>query len=385
MTGRSIDKATLIDWLGDGLELAVLDIRPVNEVGYVSPLFATNLPAEYLEAEIDRFVPRRVIRTVLVDGGDGTAEAATARLSKVGRTDVHFLRGGIAGWVDGGAEQLPTFDVPGIRFVTKVREERQTPMVSAVELKAWHDQGENVIVLDTRTLGEYEKAHVPGAVGVPGAELLLRFKDVVSSPETKVVVSCAGLPRAILGAQTLIDAGVSNFVAYLDDGTRGWTEAGFDLEVGLTATYREPTETARRFASEHGESLSARDVLTFINRQTAETWNADPARTTYLLDVRTPEEFARAHLPGSISSEGGQLLGVSYRTIAVRGARVVLVDDLLGSRARIVAHWLARRGFEIAILLHDFQAEERAVADAGFVLARTRSDVLNTTGVSRRS
>jgi hypothetical protein len=46
MTGRSIDKATLIDWLGDGPELAVLDIRPVDEVGYALPLFATNLPAE---------------------------------------------------------------------------------------------------------------------------------------------------------------------------------------------------------------------------------------------------------------------------------------------------------------------------------------------------
>jgi rhodanese-related sulfurtransferase len=176
------------------------------------------------------------------------------------------------------------------------------------------------------------------------------------------VVSCAGLPRAILGAQTLIDAGVANAVSYLDDGTRGWTDAGFELETGRTASYGEPSEEARQFALERGDSLSAKDGLTFIDRQTAERWNADPARTTYLLDVRTPEEFARASLPGSISSEGGQLLGVAYRTIAVRGARVVLIDDLLGSRARIVAHWLARRGFEIAILLHDFEAEKRAAA-----------------------
>jgi rhodanese-related sulfurtransferase len=362
MTKHSIDKATLIDWLGDGQELAVLDIRPTADVGYASPLFATNLPADVVEAEIDRFVPRRVVRTVLVDGGDGAAEAAATRLSQAGWADIHFLQGGIPAWVDGGAEALPTFDIPGVPFVTKVRGERGTPVVSAVELKAWRDQGEDVIVLDTRTLAEYEKAHVPDAVGVPGAELLLRFKDLVPSKETKVVVSCAGLPRAILGAQTLIDAGVSNAVAYLDEGTRGWTEAGFELETGRTATYRESTEAARRFASERGDSLSAKDVLTFIDRQTAETWNADPDRTTFLLDVRTPEEFARKHLPGSISSEGGQLLGVSYRTIAVRGARVVLVDDLLGSRARIVAHWLALRGFEIAILLHDFAAEERAAA-----------------------
>lgn len=362
MTGYSIDKARLTDWLGDGLELAVLDIRPTEEVGYASPLFATNLPAERLDAELDRFVPRRVVRTVLVDGGDGTAEAAVTRLRQTGWTNIHVLEGGIPAWVEEGEDKLPTFDIPGVAFVTKVRDERGTPVVSAVELKALRDQGQDVIVLDTRTLGEYEKAHVPGAVGVPGAELLLHFKDLVPSTETKVVVSCAGLPRAILGAQTLIDAGVENAVAYLDDGTRGWTDAGLDLETGRTATYHEATETARRFASEYGKSLSAKDGLTFLDRKTVETWKADPVRTTYLLDVRTPDEFARSNLPGSISSEGGQLLGVSYRTIAVRGARVVLVDDLLGSRARIVAHWLARRGFEIAILLHDFGAEERAAA-----------------------
>ncbi|KQV83856.1 rhodanese-like domain-containing protein [Rhizobium sp. Root1220] len=362
MTKHSIDKATLIDWLGDRLELAVLDIRPADEVGYASPLFATNLPAERVEAELDRFVPRRVVRTVLVDGGDGAAEALAARLAQAGWIDLHFLERGIPAWVDGGVEALPTFDIPGVPFVTKVREERQTPVITAVELKALRDRGEDVIVLDTRTLSEFDKAHVPGAVGVPGAELLLRFADIVPTAETKVVISCAGLPRAILGAQTLIDAGVANAVSYLDDGTRGWTDAGFELETGRTAAYGEPTEHSRRFAKERGERLSAKDGLTFIDRQTAERWNADPSRTTYLLDVRTPEEFERAHLPGSISSEGGQLLGVSYRTIAVRGARVVLVDDLLGSRARIVAHWLALRGFEIAVLLHDFEAEQRAAA-----------------------
>ncbi|KWV41762.1 thiosulfate sulfurtransferase [Rhizobium altiplani] len=361
MSKYLIDKATLIDWLGDELELAVLDIRPAEDVGYASPLFATNLPAARLDVELDRFVPRRSVRTVLADGGDGNAEAAVSRLRQAGWTDIHFLEGGIPVWVEGG-EELPTFDIPGVPFVTRVREEKKTPVTSAVELKALRDQGQDVIVLDTRTLAEYEKAHVPGAVGVPGAELLLRFQDLVPSAKTKVVVSCAGLPRAILGAQTLIDAGVANPVSYLDDGTRGWTDAGFELETGRTASYGEPSEEARQFALERGDSLSAKDGLTFIDRQTAERWNADPARTTYLLDVRTPEEFARASLPGSISSEGGQLLGVAYRTIAVRGARVVLIDDLLGSRARIVAHWLARRGFEIVILLHDFEAEKRAAA-----------------------
>lgn len=362
MSKQSISKQTLIDWLGDGAELAVLDIRDAAIVGYASPLFATNLPADRVEAEIDRFVPRLAVRTVLADDGSGIAATIAERLAKAGRDQVFVLDGGIPAWVEGGVENLPTFDIPGVTFTVGIRDEKGTPVVTATELKALRDKGEDVIVLDSRTVPEYTKEHVPGAVSVPGAELVLRFKDLVPSPTTKVLVSCAGLPRAILGAQTLIDAGVPNEVAYLDDGTKGWTNAGLKLEIGQTATYGDVSDEARRFARTHIAKLAEKDEFPEIDENTARLWIKDKARTTYYLDVRTPEEFAAEHLPDSISSEGGQLLGVAYRTIAVRGARVILVDDLLAVRARTVAHWLSRRGYEIAILRHDFEAAKATAA-----------------------
>jgi len=362
MSEHSISKNTLISWLGDGQELAIIDIRPADVVGYASPLFATNLPADRLDAELDRFVPRRSVRTVLVDDGTDIGHHAAERLKANGWSNVHFLDGGIPAWIEAGLDKLPTFDIPGVPFVQKVRAEKNTPVIFARELKAWKDAEEDVLVIDTRTTPEYEKAHVPGAINVPGAELLLRFADLVPSEETKIVVSCAGLPRAILGAQTLIDAGIENSVSYLHDGTRGWKDDGFELETGLSGIYPPATSAAKRFAQSRLETLSSEDDLTFIDRVTVERWLADNERTTYFLDVRTPEEFAASHLPGSISSEGGQLLGVAYRSIAVRGARVILVDDLLGARARIVAHWLKRRGFEIALHLHDFEQSAQAAA-----------------------
>lgn len=364
MSTTSIDKATLISWLADGAELAVLDIRRAEDVGYASPLFATNLPAPRVEAELGRFVPRQVVRTVLIDDGSGTAQALVTRLRTRGWSNIVALEGGIPAWTAAPGEVLPTFDIPGVPFSVAVRDERGTPVTSARELAAAREQGEDVIVIDTRTVPEFANGHVPGAVSVPGAELVLRFKDVVPNEKTRVVVSCAGLPRAILGAQTLRDAGVPNPVSYLDDGTRAWTEAGFALEKGETNIFRHASEASEGFAKKHIGTLSANDTIPEIDIATAKAWQADPDRTTYVLDVRTPGEFEAEHLDFSISSEGGQLLGVAYRTIAVRGARVVLVDDLLGVRARTVAHWLQRRGYELAILLHPFGEGARAQSAA---------------------
>ena len=67
-------------------------------------------------------------------------------------------------------------------------------------------------VLDSRPAEEYARFHVPGAITCPGAELVHRFGDLVDSPETLVVVSCAGRTRGIIGAQSLINAGVPNRV-----------------------------------------------------------------------------------------------------------------------------------------------------------------------------
>jgi rhodanese-related sulfurtransferase len=359
MSQKTISRDTFKEWLADGSELAVLDIRAPDVVGYASPLFATNLPAEKVTGDLSRFVPRKVVRTVLADGGDGAAERLAADLADAGWPNVFALEGGIPAWTAGGdGIALPTFDTPGVDFTLAVKDEKGTPVTSAEELKRLRDEGEDLIVIDTRTVPEFAREHVPGAISVPGAELVLRFKDVVPSEKTQVVVSCAGLPRAILGAQTLIDAKVPNKVSYLHDGTKAWTAAGLSLETGKTRTYGEVSQTAVEFARRQIEVLGSADRFPEIDIETARTWAADPDRTTYLLDVRTPEEFESGHLKDSLSSEGGQLLGVAYRTIAVRGARIVLIDDLLGARARIVAHWLQRRGYEIAILLVDFNSQE---------------------------
>jgi rhodanese-related sulfurtransferase len=360
MTDRTIDSHTFAQWLDDGAELAVLDIRTKEEANsYGSPLFGTNLPADRVLDGIDQFVPRRRVRTVLVDAGDGRGARLATTLHEHGWPNIHALKGGFPAWLESGFTDR-SFDIPGKDFSLAIQKELNTPVVTVQQLKERREKGEDIIVIDTRTVPEFTRNHVPGAINVPGAELLRHYTEVVPSSKTHVVVSCAGLPRAILGAQTLIDAGVPNSVAYLEDGTAAWRRAGWELEEGLTSRYGKATDKSREFGRDHTAKLSTAGNFPEIDLETARAWASDPDRTTYLLDVRTPEEFAAENIPGSLSSEGGQLLGLSSRTIATRGARLVLIDDTDGIRAQTVAHWLSRRKFEIAILRHPFAQVDTA-------------------------
>ncbi|WP_276606459.1 rhodanese-like domain-containing protein, partial [Staphylococcus aureus] len=89
-------------------------------------------------------------------------------------------------------------------------------------------------------------------------------------------------------------------------------------------------------------------------------WQDEHDRTTYLLDVRPPEEYEAGHLPGSRSTPGGQLVQETDHVASVRGARLVLVDDD-GVRANMSASWLAQMGWQVAVLdgLSDADFSER--------------------------
>jgi rhodanese-related sulfurtransferase len=77
-------------------------------------------------------------------------------------------------------------------------------------------------------------------------------------------------------------------------------------------------------------------------------WQQEATRTTYLFDVRTPEEFAPATCPAP-APPGGQLVQETDHVASVRGARLVLADDD-GVRANMSASWLAQMGWEVYVL-----------------------------------
>src|SRR5205823_2499230 len=121
-----------------------------------------------------------------------------------------------------------------------------TPSISAGELDRLMRERADLVVLDSRPFEEYRRVSIPTATNVPGAELVLRVHDLAPSPDTLVVVNCAGRTRSIIGAQSLINAGVPNKVVALRNGTMGWHLAGLACDRGKAV--RAPAPSAEGFA-----------------------------------------------------------------------------------------------------------------------------------------
>src|SRR5262249_36736296 len=73
------------------------------------------------------------------------------------------------------------------------------------------------------------------------------------------------------------------------------------------------------------------------------------ARTTYLLDVRTAEEFAADGVAGFVHAPGGQLIQATDQWVGVKGARLALVDGEM-VRAPMVAAWLRQLGHDACVI-----------------------------------
>ncbi|HZK89719.1 MAG TPA: rhodanese-like domain-containing protein [Stellaceae bacterium] len=351
---QSINVAILRDRLADGGEIAVLDVREEGQHCDGHPLLAVNLPYSRLELEMLRLVPRKSVHIVLVDDNDGVALRAARRLAHLGYGDVHILDGGVAAWSAAGHPLFPSSNVPSKGFAEIVEIDSHTPHVTAAELAEMQRAGKNLKILDSRTVDEFNRFHVPGAQTCPGAELVYRFADLVPDPDTLVVVSCAGRTRSIIGAQSLINAGVPNKIVSLQGGTQGWRLAGLELERDTQAAVAPVSAAAIAAAAPRAAAVATKFGVKHIDRATFAAWQREAAsRTTYLLDVRTPEEFAAGRLTGSVSAPGGQLVQAIDRWVGTRGARLVLADDH-GARAVMSAHWLQQMGWDVAVLDHAF-------------------------------
>ena len=342
----------------DGGEIALLDVREEGDFGDCHILLSVNVPLSRLELQVASLVPRTSARVVVCDARDeGLAQRGAARLEYHGYTRVDVLSGGTAAWEAAGHEVFSGMNVPSKLFGEFIEHHYGTPSVSASELKSMLDGDEDVVVLDSRPMSEFREMNIPGSTCVPGAELVYRVREVVTDPNTTIVVNCAGRTRSIIGAQSLINAGITNKVVALRNGTMGWHLAGFALEHGQDR-HIDTVESGNLEKAKHAAARVAdRFDVTFVDRVTLDTWRRSGERSVYVLDVRSPEEFQAGHLPGSLNAPGGQLVQATDRYVATLRSKIVLVDDNT-VRAVMTASWINQLG------LHDAVVLDRGLLDA---------------------
>ena len=347
---RGVGPRDIKAMLADGNELALLDVREELIFSRAHLLHARSLPLSRIELRIRALVPRRATRVVLVDDGDGLAQRAAGTLARLGYTDIAVLDGGIAAWTAAGCELFSGINVPSKAFGEYVEHADATPNIGAEELAKLLRERADVVVLDSRPFDEYSRMSIPTGIDVPGAELVLRARDLAPSPDTTIVVNCAGRTRSIIGAQSLINAGVPNKVVALRNGTMGWNLAGFTCDNGQTRRAPNPSAAALEWARSSAARVADRFGVRRIESAELERFRKDPARTLYVFDVRDPEEYAAGHVAGSVSAPGGQLVQATDQYVGTLGARIVLVDEK-EVRALMTGSWLRQMGFRDVFVL----------------------------------
>lgn len=352
MQAPLLKPAELQQALHDGREIALLDVREDGEFGEDHLLFATPLPYSRLELGIITLVPRKNARIVLCDDGrSGVAQRAAARLAALGYSELSVLDGGIQGWKAAGYVLFKGVNVPSKLFGEMVEHAYNTPRITAQDLVKMKASGEDFALFDGRPVHEHHKMTIPGSTCCPNAELPYRVASMVKNPKTKIIVNCAGRTRSILGAQTLINFGVPNPVYALENGTQGWYLSDLQLEHGSALQYPDKLDaTALPAQQRAAQALMMRFRVRTVAAAGVAAWFSESERTTYLCDVRTPEEFAAGSLPGAQHTPGGQLIQATDQWVGVRNARIVLIDGGEMVRAPVVASWLLQLGCDAYVL-----------------------------------
>jgi len=327
-------------------EIALLDVR--HEAAYATghPLFAANMAADRIALEAEARLPRKDVPIVVYDAGEGFVPLATDRLRALGYTNIRQLDGGLQAWRAAGFELFQDVNSYAKAFGELVESRRHTPSLAADEVAALISSGANIRILDVRRFDEYATMNIPGSISVPGAELVLRAHLAAPDPETTIIVNCAGRTRSIIGTQSLINAGVANKAMALRNGTIGWVLAKQDLEHGA--------DRCGEIGVSEDAKANARDVayragVRHLGTEEATALQAQVQRTLYRFDVRSEEEYAAGHIFDFRHYPGGQLVQEIDMAAPVRGARIVLTDNL-GVRADMTASWLAQMGWQTYVL-----------------------------------
>ena len=179
---------------------------------------------------------------------------------------------------------------------------------------------EGAIVVDARTTGQFDEAHIPGAISASAYDTGFATKVArVVDPEVELIVVAASEGYEFEAADLLAAVGL-RVRGYLAGGMTAWRSE--DRPVGRVPAIG-PGELADRL--EAGEAI-------------------------VVLDVRDDDEFERAHIPRSIHIPYGDLLD---RVGELPAGGTIATVCSGGKRSGLAASLLKREGFDEVLHVAD--------------------------------
>lgn len=220
------------------------------------------------------------------------------------------------------------------------------PRVYADGLPAWAKSGQhvvptveyietgNIVLVDLRDSEKVKVGHIPRAYAVPLADLEdaeYSFPENLRAPVYLYSDNEEDLSEA---REIIIEWGYSNVHEYYD-ALKLWQEAGKELQEGSAqvASEEKPIEWEKMLNV--GE-ISIRDFTQSLQSD-----------LIFVVDARTPEEFASGHFPGSVSIPLEQM---KARLSEIPKDKFIVIHCKTGGRGEIGYRLLKEEGYAVKFL-----------------------------------
>jgi hydroxyacylglutathione hydrolase len=188
----------------------MLDLREPAVFGELHAAGALNvwIDSPQFAERVAGFVPAGT-RLLLTTSAPSDVERAVQALSRVGIDDViGYLQWGMIDWRDAG---LPVETVA---------------QITVHDLAAWHEQEQDVVVIDVREPLEWLEGHIAGAMHVPMFEAVRRAAELPAG-RPKAVVCAGGLRSSTTISALKRQIGGPWF--NVTGGMAAWVKAGYSV------------------------------------------------------------------------------------------------------------------------------------------------------------
>lgn len=286
-----------LDKFMDENDAIVLDIRDIFAVQKAAIDDAIHIPHELILQKMDELPKNKTI--VVVDETGKKAHQTARALRNAGFAPAYYVSGGFISLQRfARAIGFKNIDVELLPIENKnINESTETESTESKQTAKVIDENARIIV-DVRTVEEYEEGAVPDALNIPLDELTYRYEELGKNTQREIIVYCASGARSAYAQQLLRSLGYSN------------------VSNGGGLAY---------MMSQFGKAAVAPNV---------QTVNNEPL----VVDVRTPQEFKGGAYPNAINIQLDELanrvdeLGSKQRDITLycaSGARSAYAQRML--------------------------------------------------------